>query len=120
MAQANEKHQNYTAEYTKGDWDRVAYLDNPHIDNLMSAFLSLSAEFWAMKRRQMVTERLLEKKRTINQAAIDAYNPTEEEREAWPAERDDFIERTLGVLTRVGGKVSASFPTGKMPPLKKD
>ena len=119
MADAKKERQTYATEYVKGDWDKAVYLDNPHTDNLMSAVLNLGAEFWAMRRRQMVVEKLLDQKGTISRAAIEAYNPTEEERAAWTAERDDFIERTFSVLTRVTDKVGGAMPAAKVPPLNK-
>ena len=119
MAEAKKDRQTYATDFIKGDWDKAVYLDNPHTDNLMSAMLNLGAEFWAMKRRQLVVETLLSQKGTIDRATIEAYNPTEQERVAWTAERDDFIERTFSVLTRVAEKVGEKMPAAKVPPLKK-
>jgi hypothetical protein len=119
MADTKKDRPTYATDYVKGDWDKAVFLDNPHTDNLMSAMLNLGAEFWAMRRRQMVVEKLLDQKGTIDRATIEAYNPSEEERVAWTAERDDFIERTFSVLTRVGERVGGNMPSAKVPPLNK-
>lgn len=119
MAEIKKEHQTYATDYVKGDWDKAVYLDNPHTDNLMSAVLNLGAEFWAMRRRQMVVEKLLDQNGAVDRAKIEAYIPTDEERVAWSAERDDFIERTFTVLTRVGERVGGAMPAVKVQPLKK-
>ena len=119
MADAKKERETYAVDYVKGDWDKAVYLDNPHTDSLMSAVLNLGAEFWAMRRRQMVVEKLLDQKGTVSRQTIEAYNPTDEERVAWAAERDDFIERTFSVLTRVAEKVGGTMPSTKVPPLNK-
>lgn len=118
MADKKKDRQTYATDYIKGDWDKVVYLDSPHTDNLMSAVLNLGAEFWALKRRQLVVERLLDQKGTISRATVEAFNPSDEDKVAWQAERDDFIERTFSVLTRVTDKTYNSAPTKKVPPLK--
>ena len=119
MADTKKDRQTYATDYIKGDWDKAVYLDNPHTDNLMSAVLNLGAEFWALKRRQLVVEKLLDQKGTVSRATVEAFNPSEEDKAAWQAERDDFIERTFSVLTRVADKSYNITPTAKVPPLKK-
>ena len=103
----------YAAPFIKGDWDKAVYLDSPHTDNLMTAFLSLGAEFWAMRRRMMVLEKFLGEKRVVNLAAIEAYNPTPEEKATWEAERDDYIKRVFSVLTRETAAVGGAPPVMK-------
>lgn len=109
----------YATDFIKGDWDKAQYLDNPHVDNLMSCVLALGAEFWTLKRRQLVTEKLIEEKKgNVDRAMIEAYVPTEAERTAWAAERDDYIERVFAVLTRVSEHVGGKSPTTKVPAIK--
>ena len=52
--------QTHAIEYVKGDWDKAQYLPDPHVDNLTAVVMSLGTEFWAMRRRMMVIESLLE------------------------------------------------------------
>jgi hypothetical protein len=118
MVDKKKDRQTYATDYIKGDWDKVVYLDSPHTDNLMSAVLNMGAELWAVKRRQLVVERLLDQKGTINRAMVEGFIPSAEDAVAWQAERDEFIERTLGVLTRVADKSYDTAPTKKVPPLK--
>jgi hypothetical protein len=46
---------------------------------------------------------------------VEAYDPTPEEKVAWEAERDDFIERTFSVLTRETIEIASAVPTAKVP-----
>lgn len=117
---ANEKadRPTFAAPFIKGDWDKAVYLDNPHVDNLMTAFLNLGAEHWALRRRVMVLERFMAEKKVIDPAKVEAYDPTPAEKAAWEAERDDYIKRTFAVLTRETAPVAAGVPTAKVPPVK--
>jgi hypothetical protein len=110
----------YATEYVKNDWDKVVFLDNPHTDNLMTAFLNLGAEMWVTRRRQLITEKLLSQGAKVSAEAIDAYNPSPEETAAWEKQRDEFIERTFSVLTRPITKVAGAAPsTTRVAPLNK-
>lgn len=71
--------QTHAIEYVKGDWDKAQYLPDPHVDNLTAVVMGLGTEFWAMRRRMMVIESLLEQNKVVNRAAIEAYRPTEAE-----------------------------------------
>ncbi len=114
MAETPKTRPTYTADYVKGDWDKAVY----HVDNLMTAFMSLGADFWALRRRVMVLEKFLAQSRTIDPAAVEAYEPTPEERKVWEAERDDYIDRVFAVLTRPTGEIPSAVPTAKVPPRK--
>ena len=50
MADAPKDRPTYAAPFIKGDWDKAVYLDNPHTDNLMTAFVGLGAEHWSLRR----------------------------------------------------------------------
>ena len=103
----------YAAPFIKGDWDKAVYLDSVHADNLMTAFLSLGAEFWAMRRRMMVLEKFLGEKRVVSLAALEAYEPTAQEKVAWDADRDDYISRVYSVLTRETAPLPGAQPIMK-------
>jgi hypothetical protein len=119
MAEAKQDRQTYTTEYIKGDFDRSVFLDSPYSDNLMTVVLGLGAEYWAMRRRMMVLEKLLADKRVVDEKAIEAYNPSAAEKVVWDAERDDFIERIYSVLTRPTlGKVGGALPQDRVAPIK--
>jgi hypothetical protein len=121
MADKAETGSEFATDFVKSDYDKAVILDSVHADNLMTAVMNLAAEQWVMRRRLLVAETLAEKKQYATAAAIDAYVPTAVEKAAWEHERDVFIERTLGVLTRPGAKrlEGASIPvTRNSPPLK--
>ncbi|MBT5239298.1 MAG: hypothetical protein HOH20_02425 [Rhodospirillaceae bacterium] len=115
MADTKSDRPTYTAEYIKGDFEKAVYLDSVHSDNLMTAFLGLGAEHWALRRRVMVLEKFMAEGKVIDPAVVEAYEPTPEEKVAWEAERDDFIERTFSVLTRATTSVTGAIPTEKVP-----
>jgi hypothetical protein len=118
MANTTAGRPTYTADYVKSDFEKAVFLDSPHTDNLMAALLSLGAEFWTMRRRMMVLEKFMEKGRVADPAAVEAYTPTAEEKIAWDKERDDFISRVFGVLTRETAHVGGPPPTALVPPLE--
>jgi hypothetical protein len=101
----------YAAEYFEGDWNKSVFLDNPHTDNLMTALLGLGGEFWAMRRRMMVVEKLLADRGGIDASEIEAYQPDEDEQSLWDKERDDFIRRVFSSLVREISDVSGPIDT---------
>ncbi len=115
MADIKTDRPTYTADYIKGDFEKAVYLDNVHTDNLMTAFLGLGAEHWALRRRVMVLEKFMAENKVIDPALVEAYDPTPEEKIAWEAERDDFIERTFSVLTRETIDIASAVPNEKVP-----
>jgi hypothetical protein len=118
MADTKTDRPTYAADYIKGDFEQAVYLDDVHSDNLMTAFLGLGAEHWALRRRVMVLEKFMAENKVIDPALVEAYDPTPEEKIAWEAERDDFIERTFSVLTRVTTDIAGPVPTKQVPARK--
>ena len=116
MAETTKDRPTYTADFIKGDYEKAVYLDSVHSDNLMTAFLGLGAEHWALRRRVMVLEKLLAASGVVDPAQMESYEPTQEEKVAWDSERDDFIERTFAVLTRETIGIPSAVPTEKVPP----
>ena len=115
MADAKSDRPTYAADFIKGDFEKAVYLDSVHSDNLMTAFLGLGAEHWALRRRVMVLERFMAEGKVIDPAEVEAYDPTPEEKVAWEAERDGYIERVFSVLTREVANVAGAVPTEKVP-----
>ena len=91
----------YTSDYIVGDVERAVFLGNPLLDNMFSSLLAINAETWANRRRTMVLERLLAEK-GVTTEMIEGYMPTPEEEVEWRAERDRFIDMTLGPMLREG------------------
>ena len=65
MADDKKNRPTYAADFVKGDFEKAVYLDSVHSDNLMTAFLGLGAEHWALRRRLMVLERFMAEKGVI-------------------------------------------------------
>ncbi|WP_446831851.1 hypothetical protein [Candidatus Foliamicus sp.] len=100
MSEKVEQGRSKAAPFIAADTDAAVFLGNPHIDNLMSVVLALGAEIWADRQRMRVAERLLETEGKVTSAMIEAYVPTDAEKEAWEAERVAMVERVYSVLSR--------------------
>ncbi|WP_298669766.1 hypothetical protein [uncultured Sphingomonas sp.] len=74
---------------------RSRFFDDPAIDQMMTCFLELMAEFSAMRERQDTVERLLEENGVVTRFDIEAYRPSadvEAERANW---NNGFIRRVM-------------------------
>jgi hypothetical protein len=106
----------YATDYVKGDFDKAVYLDNPHLDNLTTAFLGLGTEFWVMRKRHMVLESYLSEHRLLDPAKFEAYEPSMAQKAVFEKERDDFISRIFSVLTRETQATPTSLPAATVAP----
>ena len=95
MADPKADRAGYAAEFIKGDWATARFVNDQTVDNLLSVVVSLGAELWATRRRQMVVEAILAKNSLVSPQMIESYQPTDAERAQWAAERDDTIDRGL-------------------------
>lgn len=111
MSSNHDQRPTHASDYIAGDWDKSVFLGNAHVDNLMTALLGLGGEYWAMRRRLMVVEKLLETRCGIAAADIEAYAPDAEETAEWNRRRDEFIERVFAVLIRSTADVSGPIDT---------
>lgn len=118
MANSSSEDTGFATSYIKGDWGKTRFIADQNVDNLMSVVVNLGTELWAVRRRQMAMEALLDKGRVVTAQALETYEPTEAERAAWAAERDDTIERIYSVLNRVSHPAHGVAPKGdKVPPM---
>lgn len=78
------------------------FFGNPVLDNVMSSVIALGSEFWALQTRMNVVETLLEENGAVTTEMIEAYRPSDEQAEAWDAQRDRFITRVYGFLQNTG------------------
>ncbi len=118
MADPKADRKGQATDFIKGDWATARYVDDQNVDNLLSVVVSLGTELWAVRRRQMAVEALLDKNKLVTAQMIETYEPSEAERTAWATERDDMIERIYAVLNRVGHRTHGVPPkTEKVPPL---
>jgi hypothetical protein len=104
-----------TAEFIRSDSDKATYLEGLYADHLATALLNLGAEFWVMRRRMLVLEKLLAESGAHDPIALEAYEPTPDEQLAWEAQRDAFIRRAFGVLTRDTATLPSDFPSERAP-----
>ncbi len=100
MSDKVDRRRTKAAPFIAADTDSAVFLGNPHIDNLMSVVIALGAEIWAERQRMRVIERLLETEGKVTSGMIEAYAPSEAEKEGWEAERMAMVERVYSVLSR--------------------
>jgi hypothetical protein len=117
MANSTGGRETYTTSFFKGDLEKGVYLPDVHTDNLMTAFLHLASEFWIMRRRMLVMEKLLAEKNVVSAARIDSYDPPTEDKAAWEAMRDKFIRQTFDVFTRRTAELPSKVPNNRVPGL---
>ncbi|MXZ26964.1 MAG: hypothetical protein F4222_09635 [Gammaproteobacteria bacterium] len=110
MSEKVEKGRSRAAPFIAADTDAAIFLGNPHIDNLMSVVIALGAEIWADRQRIKVIERLMETEGMATTEMVEAYVPTDAEKEAWEAERMEMVERVYSVLSR---DTSSARPFGE-------
>jgi hypothetical protein len=90
----------FAADFVKSDTDKQVWLGSPHLDNLVTVSIAIGAEIWALKQRQIISEKLAEKNMPATNAAIEGYKPTKEEEAEWETERRGLAKRMYGVLAR--------------------
>jgi hypothetical protein len=64
--------------------------------------IGLGAEHWTMRRRMFMLEKVLEQSGALTKDAVEQFQPTAADLAAWEEERDIFIKRAFGALSRTG------------------
>ena len=110
MAAADSKRPTHTVEAIPSDVKNGLFLGNAAVDNLVSCLIAMGAEVWATKRRLHVMQAVMAK-HGIGAEAIESYVPTAAEAAAWEADRDRFVDLTLGPLANEAYRpVGSTFP----------
>ena len=100
----------YTTDAIPSDIKNSLFLGNPALDNLMSCVIAMGAEVWATKRRLHVMQAVMAK-HGITPEMIETYVPSAAEAAAWEADRDRFVDLTLGPLANEAFRpVGSTFP----------
>ena len=84
-----------------GDWR--TYFKDQSVDRLAEMVTELAAATWTLMDRQRVLEWELQRSGQLDPGQLDSYRPTEEEERQLSAERNAFMSRLLGGLTRQTG-----------------
>ena len=92
MAESKSDRPTYATDFITTDIEKVSFLGNVHIDNIMTTLLAMGNELWVQRKRQHVLEALLVEK-GIKPEAIEKYVPTPEQAQAWAKERDVIVAR---------------------------
>ncbi|HWU02769.1 MAG TPA: hypothetical protein VN222_08535 [Novosphingobium sp.] len=99
--------------FIPADSDNISLFPQQVVDNMMHVLIALGAEMWTMRRRMMVMEKVMEEA-GVSSDRIELYTPTPEEKAAWEEERNIFIQRTFGALTRKGGANAKQMDMSRM------
>jgi hypothetical protein len=108
----------YAVEAIKNDTATAIFLGDQIQDNMMTAMIALASETWATRKRQFITEALMEKHAKVTREMIEQYVPTPEEEAEWAKARDILISSTFGSL--MNGRQLAQVdapPVGQGPSL---
>jgi len=81
------------------------FFDDVAMDNLMDAFLELTATVWTYRDRNIVLEKVLQdlvgKEKGVDlQELIEQYRPTEEDKAQRKAEREKLVNSVFGSFAR--------------------
>lgn len=109
MSEADPDMQHGTKEFPVGgeiDGPGKQYFDNVVLDNMMDAFLELSAAVWTYHDRTIILETVLSdllKQQGTDvdlPALIEAYQPTPEVKEKRKAERAEYVSTVFASFSR--------------------
>jgi hypothetical protein len=110
MAASDPKRPTYATEAIPSDVKNGLFLGNPALDNVVSCVIAMGAELWSTKRRLHVMQAVMAK-HGVTPEMIEKYVPSAAETAAWEADRDRFVDLTLGPLANEGFRpVGADFP----------
>jgi hypothetical protein len=84
----------------KAHTDKMAFLPDPVVDNLVTVVLELGAQIWTDRKRIRTLEALLVQHGVTTADAVETFTFPIEQDEAWRKERDEFIQTTFGALQR--------------------
>lgn len=88
----------YAVEAIKNDTATAVFLGDQIQDNMITAMIALASETWATRKRQFITEALMERHSKVTRDMIEQYVPTPEEEAEWAKARDILISSTFGSL----------------------
>jgi hypothetical protein len=74
------------------------YFKDPMVDRLLEVVMMLGGEFWVMRDRMMVLERLLATEGRVTPDLIETFKPDDTFSKALAQQREQFIRRVFGVL----------------------
>jgi hypothetical protein len=90
----------FAADFVKADMERAVFLQNPTLDNMFTALVTISSELWATKRRLKIVESQLEKKSVLSREETEQYVPSGDETSQWQTERDEFVRYCFAQFLR--------------------
>ena len=74
------------------------YFEDPAVDRLLGAVMTLAAELHVARDHSRVLERLLVDKGILSENEVAAFSPRADVAHAWDTERDEFIVSLMGAL----------------------
>ena len=112
----------YAAPYVEADYDAAVFTSveglAPTVDAIYTSMMALGANVWALQRRLMIMEILMEKNGKVTRDMIEKYLPTKEEKEMLSTARNAFVDemydpfKMMGTV-HYGASVDVPDPTVK-------
>lgn len=103
MAEPKSKRATYATDFIETDIDRVTFLGNAHIDNIVTTLIAMGNEIWTDRKRIRVLESLLAEK-GVTAEMIEKYTPTTAQEKAWAKEREILVDRFWSHFSRNTGE----------------
>lgn len=113
MAKDNDERLGAETDFIKHDSENMVMLGHPHLDNLLHIVIALGGEMWTGQQRVKIMEKLLTEHGKVTTEMIEQYQPTQEEQDAWAAERKAMVDRVYSVMAKNTG---AARPFGSTEP----
>lgn len=92
---------------------RPYFLDDRDVERLMAITMALAQEVCVLRERLDTIERILEKKKALKRADIEAFAPTQSEAEERGAMIEEFLARILRVLQQEREAAASADPSSE-------
>ena len=92
---------------------RPNFLDDPAIERVLSITLAVAGELAVTRERLDTVERLLAKDDLLSQAAIDAYEPSEQEAQQRAMWHQEYLARIFRIVQQELEALESSDPSSE-------
>lgn len=92
---------------------RPNFLDDPAIERVLSITLAVAGELAVTRERLDTIERLLGKSNLLSQAAIDAYEPSEQEAQQRAMWHQEYLARIFRIVQQELEALESNDPSSE-------
>lgn len=98
------------AKTAKREEPELTFFDTPGMDRMAQMLLVMASELHVLRDRVRCLEFMLAEQGHVDIAALDRFQPSEEQAAALAAERDAFVAHLMEVLDGRAKSTSGRFP----------